>query len=336
MNQLIIEQILPRFITQEMKCKKAICISVDKATTNSIMNKLKNKPYSLNKVDLIKDSNRTNQQFEEYQMKAKEKDNDNMNQIEEYDCSFLKRVKSFDEKINHILIGFVEHFKYNNIDDSSIETELGIKKSNWIYYDIPYTQPITEAQYNYCKSKWLISYLVTSKEKYIYCHTESESNEINKIVNDLFQQYNKDKTECFLYDPNKKTNLATGKSIDDIINHPIINLLDNYSKAKEIKPLMTTKNEERDPRVSLGQKKTKGDSDTIDFLLGNNSQYYCEGLYVFTIYEPCIMCSMALVHNRISRIYFIQNNVKDGGLISKIAINDYNINSHYLVFKIRQ
>lgn len=45
-------------------------------------------------------------------------------------------------------------------------------------------------------------------------------------------------------------------------------------------------------------------------------------LYLITETEPCFMCSMALVHSRISRVYFMTDNNYDGGLISNgIEIN---------------
>lgn len=336
MNQYTIEQILPSFITREIKCKKAICVSVDKNKTKSIMDQLKNPSYCLNKILLIKEANANDITLEEFQMRSKDKDNNNnSNKYKEYDCSFLKRVKSINAKTNHILIGFEENFKYNNKEDSEIENDLGITKENWIYYDIPYTQPITDEQYNYCKVKWIISHFITSKDKYVYSHNQNESDAINQIASELNQKYDKDQIECLLYDPNAKAILATGKRIDDIINHSIMNLLDNYCNPKVIQSSIQTSIGDKDSRVSLGQKQSKGSSETTDFLLGNCDQYYCEGLYVFSIYEPCIMCSMALVHNRISRIYFMKDNLKDGGLISKILINNYNINSHYLVFKIK-
>ena len=55
--------------------------------------------------------------------------------------------------------------------------------------------------------------------------------------------------------------------------------------------------------------------------------------YVFTKEEPCMMCAMALIHNRISRLYFSDINQKQGALISKYSLDNYNLNHHYLIFK---
>jgi tRNA-specific adenosine deaminase 3 len=37
--------------------------------------------------------------------------------------------------------------------------------------------------------------------------------------------------------------------------------------------------------------------------------------YLFTDIEPCFMCAMALVHSRISRLYFKRENVIDGAIV---------------------
>lgn len=39
-------------------------------------------------------------------------------------------------------------------------------------------------------------------------------------------------------------------------------------------------------------------------------------LYLITEIEPCFMCAMALVHSRISRVYYVKENKFDGGFIS--------------------
>jgi tRNA(Arg) A34 adenosine deaminase TadA len=47
------------------------------------------------------------------------------------------------------------------------------------------------------------------------------------------------------------------------------------------------------------------------------------------------MCAMALVHSRISRLYFIEPNTFDGAITSKLKIADYeSLNHSYLSFKI--
>lgn len=39
-------------------------------------------------------------------------------------------------------------------------------------------------------------------------------------------------------------------------------------------------------------------------------------LYLISEVEPCFMCAMALVHSRISRVYYLHPNSVDGALES--------------------
>lgn len=44
--------------------------------------------------------------------------------------------------------------------------------------------------------------------------------------------------------------------------------------------------------------------------------YLCNGYDIFLYKEPCIMCSMALLHSRIRRVFFLKKNKEKGGLLS--------------------
>ena len=66
--------------------------------------------------------------------------------------------------------------------------------------------------------------------------------------------------------------------------------------------------------------------------LGNWCMNECE---LFVTLEPCMMCAMALIHNRISRLYFSEINEKEGALVSKYSLDNYNLNHHYLIFQIK-
>ncbi|KAJ2309067.1 tRNA-specific adenosine deaminase subunit tad3 [Coemansia sp. RSA 2706] len=63
--------------------------------------------------------------------------------------------------------------------------------------------------------------------------------------------------------------------------------------------------------------------------------YLCEGLDVFSSKEPCVMCTMALVHSRIGRLFFVDES-RSGG------VSYYNMHSHkalnhrFIAFKCKQ
>lgn len=61
-----------------------------------------------------------------------------------------------------------------------------------------------------------------------------------------------------------------------------------------------------------------------DSIVDDNREdsYLCHNLLVYTTHEPCVMCSMALVHSRIGKLTYIKNLPNTGSLESKYAIGD--------------
>ena len=153
---------------------------------------------------------------------------------------------------------------------------------------------------------------------------------------------NNNDVTCLLYDPKLKLILSKAKKDQkSIIGHDIMSLLDSYSKiliGNNNKNKHETKENKKDKEennkyIKLGEKNPIGPKENDDLLYHiekekehNYNQYYCEGLYVFTKEEPCMMCAMALIHNRISRLYFSEINEKEGALISKYSLDNYNLN----------
>jgi len=78
--------------------------------------------------------------------------------------------------------------------------------------------------------------------------------------------------------------------------------------------------------------------------LDYSQQYFMKDLYLVTEVEPCFMCGMALVHSRISRVYFVQDSAKLEGLsdFGQGALSSggvqlsslKNLNHQYLAFRV--
>ena len=117
-------------------------------------------------------------------------------------------------------------------------------------------------------------------------------------------------------------------------------LVENNNINKHLNKEEDEKEDDKDIKyIKLGEKNPIGPKENTELLNQyddeSNKQYYCEGLYVITKEEPCMMCAMALIHNRISRLYFCDVNEKEGALVSKYSLDNYKLNHHYLIFQIK-
>ncbi|PIA25987.1 hypothetical protein AQUCO_10200041v1 [Aquilegia coerulea] len=63
--------------------------------------------------------------------------------------------------------------------------------------------------------------------------------------------------------------------------------------------------------------------------------YLCTGFDIYLVWEPCTMCAMALVHQRIRRIFYAFPNPIFGALGSVQRLQgEKSLNHHYAVFRV--
>ncbi|KAH8348243.1 hypothetical protein KR084_005701 [Drosophila pseudotakahashii] len=61
--------------------------------------------------------------------------------------------------------------------------------------------------------------------------------------------------------------------------------------------------------------------------------YLCTGYDVYLLQEPCLMCSMALVHSRAKRVFFLRSS-ENGALSTRFQLHSVReLNHHYEVFQ---
>ncbi|XP_050678845.1 probable inactive tRNA-specific adenosine deaminase-like protein 3 [Leptidea sinapis] len=86
--------------------------------------------------------------------------------------------------------------------------------------------------------------------------------------------------------------------------------------------------------ISFGYRKfiSKGDID-FNISMEVDGPYLCTGYHVYIIKEPCVMCSMALVHARVKKVFFCIENRRDGALLSKAKLQTLSsLNHRFEVF----
>uniref|UniRef100_A0A1A9X4T2 Uncharacterized protein n=1 Tax=Glossina brevipalpis TaxID=37001 RepID=A0A1A9X4T2_9MUSC len=68
--------------------------------------------------------------------------------------------------------------------------------------------------------------------------------------------------------------------------------------------------------------------------LAKYGPYLCTGYDVYLSQEPCLMCSMALVHSRVKRIFFLWDSKSNGSLKSHFKLQQVrDLNHHYEVYQ---
>ncbi|XP_047317623.1 tRNA-specific adenosine deaminase TAD3 [Impatiens glandulifera] len=77
------------------------------------------------------------------------------------------------------------------------------------------------------------------------------------------------------------------------------------------------------------------DEEAVEDLSKTTRPYLCTGYDIYIVWEPCTMCAMALVHQRIRRIFYAFPNPTAGALGSVHRLQgEKSLNHHYAVFQI--
>ncbi|KAH8237427.1 hypothetical protein KR038_011705 [Drosophila bunnanda] len=102
----------------------------------------------------------------------------------------------------------------------------------------------------------------------------------------------------------------------------------NYlSKEEEYKDLAFGAETRRSDDVQQ-QQQAQGADNLVKF-----GPYLCTGYDVYLLQEPCLMCSMALVHSRAKRVFFLRSS-ENGALATRFQLHTVReLNHHYEVFQ---
>ena len=229
------------------------------------------------------------------------------------DLLFLKRVKVTDKNSPAFVIISVN-------EEPPKDLELPSNIQDFLSAELPSRPPRTRQQFEFAKKYWP-------------CHFH-EDKRIEAIVNKTLPEIWGEKffdLHCqnigevlkgqtatgMVFDPKSDRVVATASESEDkteTLRHCCMNLIDcvAHTHGGGVWPL-----------------KAKVEPDC------NQEAYLLTGYDVYLSHEPCIMCSMALVHSRAGRVFFSQVSSLYGGLYSKARLQTIkSLNHTFEVYKV--
>ena len=219
------------------------------------------------------------------------------------EMKFLKRVK-------HCPVsGNCEVFlKFSSEDPSLSEDITELFETPIEVRNIPSSLPITRKQFDQCSKLWPCKF-----------HEDKQLEDLlNKKTPEIWGEM-KERHEKYVKDLYSDTGTPKAILVDPKQDCKI---LEAASKPEEIKQL---KHPVMKLITELGLNTDK---------LPENG-YLCTGLVIYLSKEPCLMCSMALVHARIKRVFFCSVSKDTGGLISLCRLHTIDsLNHSFQVFKV--
>ena len=262
------------------------------------------------------------------------------------DVNKYKRVRKLDNNKFEVLV--CEKDDYKGFSDDMYSHLLNVRE-----LDLPIDKILTKKQFDLVsKSYWPMAFHMNKHIESLLDQSYFTKNESMCLKIDYYARlvvelalYFRSKSAALIVNP-KNDNLI-GCGIDSREDHPlrhsIIDALDNVAARQAIE-LGNNINIEKYNCHNENLKKfikEKYDENNSKYEnLKNNfeksldkSDYLCTNYDVFLTHEPCSMCAMALIHSRVSRVFYIFN-TKYGYLNTKCKMHCVsNLNHSFEVFE---
>ncbi|CCH40768.1 tRNA-specific adenosine deaminase subunit TAD3 [Wickerhamomyces ciferrii] len=227
----------------------------------------------------------------------------------------LKRLQRFGEQLTVILCS-TDYLEESEIL-SSLETQ-SFTYNNLRTKKVPHHCPGTkELSLKWSREYWPIIWKGNPNDQ-ILNDVKLDINIVKEHLNQIAEESNRTTGETLpiitsIVDPN--TNEIVAISKDNRASHPL-----HHSVMRCI------------DAVSEKEKEKKQKNQNYD------THYLCNGFHVYTTHEPCSMCSMALIHSRISRLIYLTASPSTGALDPESGdghtIHDHSLlNSSFEVWK---
>ena len=188
-------------------------------------------------------------------------------------------------------------------------------------------EPMLRIEYEEWKEYWPLSFYerLDLIDRLDQSQEEYASSWSSKILDFKFQNPNIENVAMIVHPvKNELLALGTDSCLQHPLRHAVMNVIENVALQES---------ENRNNSNTSNTKKRSLDE--------TNYGYLCTGLDIFVFREPCIMyffskfkfnyrCSMALVHSRIHRLFFIKENPENGGICSIYKLHMHkSLNHHF-------
>lgn len=254
----------------------------------------------------------------------------------------LKRIRGCDVILSST-DGFPEFTDEVNVGAYLVEKGLSgtlVEKLSEIRQEnVPKNAPVLRWQYEMASKCWPCKFHPDKYLESLYNNQNFSSQQINfhiSIMEMCLKLSDKHKNPAIVVDPrdSKIVTVAWSQVDKHPLQHSAMVAVDNVARSQEGGAWETdvvSQALEGIRQEIQGLSCDGGNCGNLD----KYGPYLCTGYDVYLLEEPCLMCSMALVHSRVRRVFFQRQSPENGALMSIVQLHTVKeLNHHYQVFRI--